>query len=417
MSNYNGQQRIRAAEDVLFNGESFRELDSRIISVRLIEEAAEDTTQWGQRAAIDGQILLSARRIKKTLTVEFALNVLYDYAEKVQILDKVNAWARSVDAGFLQASTQTVQPRIGQTDIYKKIMVRCSKFAAPGDAWAYDTKYRLDFETLGTPNWIDADELTILPDSSMSGDFGEELLYVIGGRGNAPAPIAFSIAPSSGSMRYVMMRLNASTALGLQYKNYYYGTLENGSLNDDTGANLDVEWSRVRTAGYIDLPGGVYKLNVTVSGSIATQYWIYVYQAGSHEYIKSETLAVNAWTSNGGMFAVRDNRSIRILWKGASESIDYNDITAVKIEDQTEHCETAMVYVLDGMKGISGTWDYKLGALNLTMTDASGAINPWTALTSKSADSLFTSGSTNTLKINTDSSSAAVTLNWRGWFV
>lgn len=85
MPNYNAQQRVRAAEDVLFNGESLRELDSRIISVRLIEEAAEDTTQWGQRAALDGQILLSARRIKKTLTVEFALNEIYDRAHALTL--------------------------------------------------------------------------------------------------------------------------------------------------------------------------------------------------------------------------------------------------------------------------------------------------------------------------------------------
>lgn len=417
MPNYNGQQRIRAAEDVLFNGESLRELDSRIISVRLIEEAAEDTTQWGQRAAIDGQILLSARRIKKTLTVEFALNEIYDYAEKVQILDKVNAWARSVDAGFLQASTQTVQPRIGQTDIYKKIMVRCSKFVVPGDAWAYDTKYRLDFETLGTPNWIDADELTILPDSSITFDFGQELSYVVGGRGNAPAPIELSASVSSGSMRYVMARLNVDRSSGLQWTNYYSNTVEDGTMNDDYGTDMPAPWgNRVRSVGYTALPGGVYKFTANFSG-VNSKFWVYVYEAGTHRYIKSETST--EWISNQGMFAVRDNREIRILWKGVNDIdvISSSNFVSAKVEDQTEHCEAAMVFVYDTMKSMGGAWDYKLGTLELSMTDADGAVNAWAALTSNSNDVLFAAKSANTLTVNTDSTTATVTCKWRGWFV
>lgn len=415
MPNYNGQQRIRAAEDVLFNGESLRELDSRIISVRLIEEAAEDTTQWGQRSALDGQILLSAKRIKKTLTVEFALNEIYDYAEKVQILDKVNAWARSVDAGFLEASTQTVQPLIGQTDIYKKIMVRCSKFAAPGDAWAYDTKYRLDFETLGTPNWIDADEMTILPDSSITFDFGQELVYVVGGRGNAPAPIELSASVSSGSMRYVMARLNVDRSSGLQWTNYFSNTVEDGTMNDDYGTDMPApDGNRVRSVGYTVLPGGVYKIKADFSG-VNTQFWVYVYEAGTHQYIKSETST--AWIGNQGMFAIRDNREIRILWKGVDGTISSSDYVSVKIEDQTEHCEAAMVFVHDGMKSIGGAWDYKLGTLELSMTDADGPVNAWAALTSNSDDVLFATESTNTLTVNTDSTTATVTCKWRGWFV
>lgn len=413
MAVYGNEPRYRLAEDVSFNGASLRELDSRIISVRLIEESAEDTTQWGQRALLDGQILLSAKRVKKTLAVEFALNEIYDYAEKVQLLDKINAWATSAKAGYLQASTQTappIQAQPGLPDIPKEIMVRCSKTAVPGDAWAYDAKYRIEFETLGTPYWTDSQDQTIMPAS------GTQSTFTVGGRGNAPAPVGFSASAPSGAMGYVMARLNLDTTPGLKYSNYFNGTVEDGTLNGNDGSDLpDPGGNRVRTVGYTELPGGVYYIHARVrSISITAQYWIAVYHVGTHEYIASESSA--DWSNDTAFFAVRDNREIRIVWRGVGGSLSASDIAEVRVEDQTEHSESAMVFVGE-YQGLSVGWSYQNGIGVFNGYNSDGEVNPLAGLTENSAEALMVPpGNASTLTVNSDISTM-MAASFRGWWL
>ena len=187
-------------EDVSFNGVSLRSVDPSIMSVRLIEDAPEMDVQYGQRAALDGRFVLSARRIRKTLAVEFNLRGRFDLAARGQVLDKINAWAVSAhpsfykEAGTLTASvqhyteTQANPPAI----LRKRIVCRCSRFATPGDAWSTTQMYRLEFETLGIPYWMEQD-YTRTSTSSL-----QHTIELVS-RGNVPWPPIVTVTPANNS--------------------------------------------------------------------------------------------------------------------------------------------------------------------------------------------------------------------------
>lgn len=155
--------REKRREDIWINNRSLRDVDARIINVRLLEDRAERETIFGDWPGRPGRLLLGARRVSKTVRIEFGIRELYDLAAREAVLEAVNAWAAD---GVLTASARPGRMLEGVVKAW----------AAAEDIRDYNAAYQLEFETTAVPFWQDELPATV----SGSGATGEISLTVGG---------------------------------------------------------------------------------------------------------------------------------------------------------------------------------------------------------------------------------------------
>lgn len=128
-------------ENIWLNDVSLRDVDARIINVRLIEEADTLDLTYAQMAGRSGRMALARRAVSKKIGVEFMARELYDLAARTAIIDAVNAWAGV--GGEMRCSTRPEQV----------IRLVTTGYASAGDIRDYTAALRLDFETAAVPAW------------------------------------------------------------------------------------------------------------------------------------------------------------------------------------------------------------------------------------------------------------------------
>lgn len=179
-------------EDVWLNNVSLRDVDARIINIKLIEEAATQNITRATFARGDGQIITGRQRTGKTLTVQFMIRSLYDLAARNAVIDAVNAWA--AQGGTLMWSARPEQ----------QITVHAVDFAASGDIREYNTPCRITFETGAVPYWEDVTP-TVYTGVGSSGS-GNIIL-----RGNAPTWIDVSATGRSAILQSLSVTFGGNT--------------------------------------------------------------------------------------------------------------------------------------------------------------------------------------------------------------
>lgn len=186
-------------EDVWINGRSLRDVDARIISVRVIEPETNEETSYAQNPGRSGQRLLSRYRASKKIQVQFAIRELHDYAKRTEILDAVNAWAQD---GVLEVSTRHEQ--------MARVIV--TKYASAGNIAQYTDTFTIEFEMAGVPYWQDATPTSkTLTGTSASGQ--------ITVRGSAETVVEAVVSHTSGTIDTLTINVGGSmlafTGLGV----------------------------------------------------------------------------------------------------------------------------------------------------------------------------------------------------------
>ena len=176
-------------EEIWLNNTSLRDVDPRIVSVRLIEQDVQNEITYGQNQGMDGQRVLGRRRVSKRVRVSFAIRELYDLPARSAAIDAVNAWARD---GILRASV-----RPGQ-----QLNVICTEYARAEDVRAYADELSLAFEAAGVPYWQEAQPSSL----TLSGDSASGSLVV---RGNAPTVLDATVTPTGGALTALTLTATA----------------------------------------------------------------------------------------------------------------------------------------------------------------------------------------------------------------
>jgi len=165
-------------QDVTLNGVSLREVYPRVLSVRLIDEAAQQAVTYGDSPGRDGRRVLGARRESKRVRVEFYIRDLYDLPRRTAVIDTINAWA--APGGDLRWSG-----RPGQ-----RLRVICASPARAEDAGDYTERISITYEANAAPYWEDAEPMPLtLTGASASGS-----LVVAGA---ARTPIEARVTPQA----------------------------------------------------------------------------------------------------------------------------------------------------------------------------------------------------------------------------
>lgn len=405
---YDEELTRKAPEDVTLNGVSFRGLDPSIMSVRLIEDAPEMDVQYGQRAGVDGRFVLSTRRVRKGLALEFNLRGRFDMAARGQVLDKINAWAS--DPGWLTSTTQTaprVNPQPGAPDDPKEIFVRAAGPVATGDAWATTQTYRLTFETLGVPYWRDS---VAEYGPSTIGSTSYDATFAA--RGSTPAPVTFSAQAQSGSVPWLLAQIDPDNTI--TRPNLWTAAVEQGNLNN-WGKETD-STNRIRTE-FQALPGGVYDLDYhsATPTSPALWCWVCVYDT-SENYLEAESST--DWVQTGSsQFALKDDRLVRLCWRPETDqAITPETLGALAVYDRMALSSSSLALVGD-FASLSYQFDPEYGCPIMTGTDADGnTISPWSLVTGDSDGLLLLPASGGTLHIETGAA-AMVSSSWWGWYL
>ena len=405
---YDEELTHKTPEDVTLNGVSFRGLDPAIMSVRLIEDAPETDVQYGQRAEMDGRFVLSARRVRKSLALEFNLRGRFDMAARNQVLDKINAWAAGY--GWLTSTTQTaprVNPQPGAPDDDKEIFVRSAGPVAAGDAWATTQTYRLTFETLGVPYWRDS-VAEIGPSTIGSTSYDA----TFAARGSTPAPVTFTAQARSGSVPWLLAQINPDSTV--TRPNLWTGEIEQGTIGG-SGTDVDID-NQVRSVGSLALPSGIYEMLFhAASPSIgALNAWVMVYDTAGN-YLASESST--AWQTSGFEFALLPGRRVRFVWRRSdAAAMTPEAVASVAIYNRATTSPSSLALVGD-FATLAYAFDAEYGFPAMTGTDADGnTISPWSLATEDSDGLLLVPASGGTLHIETGAA-AMVTSNWRGWYL
>lgn len=128
-------------EDVWLNSVSLRDVDPKIINIRVIEEQAQQEITYGRAAGRDGRMVLGRTGVSKKIGVEFMIREIFDLAARSAIVDAVNEWAGT--GGVLRCSTRPD----------RQITLITTGYAAAGDLRDYNAPLRIDFETAAVPCW------------------------------------------------------------------------------------------------------------------------------------------------------------------------------------------------------------------------------------------------------------------------
>jgi hypothetical protein len=153
------------AHRVSLDGVQLDDVDERIVVQGVESGTGKDSLQLLPRA-VDGQRLSSSRRDSLDISVKFSILLRkYQMAERVEVLEKVNAWAAA--GGML---------RVGHKE-GRRIRVILAQAPGEGDPWAYDTVYTITFRAVGIPYW---EEDTAVQGTSGEGASGSIVLQVAG---------------------------------------------------------------------------------------------------------------------------------------------------------------------------------------------------------------------------------------------
>lgn len=162
------------------NGAALRDIDNRIHVVDIRENAPEQELTWADLPGRNGQRLMGRVRRNKQITIEFDIRELFNLADRAQIVDAVNAWARD---GVLEVSHRPE----------KRIRVVLAKAAELNGARDVTGSYTVDFDAAATPYW-EAKEAVELHLTGSSAGGALEI------PGSAEAKPEIYITPSSGTL-------------------------------------------------------------------------------------------------------------------------------------------------------------------------------------------------------------------------
>lgn len=123
------------------DGIGLHTLDDRIITQAIREQRADSQYTTSTTAKRIGQMITSEERAFAETIVEFSIRERTNYADRAEILDKVNSWAAG--GGLL-----TVNYRPG-----KRQRVFCYSLINVGFVREWTTTYSLSFRTLSVPFW------------------------------------------------------------------------------------------------------------------------------------------------------------------------------------------------------------------------------------------------------------------------
>lgn len=247
-------------EEIWLNNTSLRDVDARIINIKLLEEAAAQDITWITFARGDGQIMAGRRRTGKTLTVQFMIRSLYDLAARCAVIDAVNAWA--AQGGTLMWSARPEQ----------RITVRAVDFVVPADIRDYNTPCQITFETGAVPYWEDA----ALSAYTGEGATGSGNLIL---RGNAPTWADVSAKGKAAALTGLSVTFGGSTILLSGFELASGETLrlwhdENGILRVDSEA-APYHFLQYRSAESADdLTGGPGKTAFSYTANTAVDFEI-----------------------------------------------------------------------------------------------------------------------------------------------
>lgn len=195
-------------QNVWINDAGLREVDARIINVRLIEPDAQEAIIYAENPGRPGRRVLSRQRQSKKIQAQFGIRELYNLAARTEVIAAVNAWAQD---GVLSASTRP--------DRMAQVIV--TKWASPADVRDYNGMYTVEFEAAGVPYWQDATSTQLnLAGSSASGQL------TVGG--DVETVIAASVTPSGGTLTSLTITATnadgSATAFALQGLSVSAGT-------------------------------------------------------------------------------------------------------------------------------------------------------------------------------------------------
>lgn len=132
---------------VALDGEQLDQVDDRIVIQGFEPRAGKDTFATATAYASPGQRVTAAHRDSMDIIVKFSVRLKKGHmAERTEIIDKANAWARLAYYG----AWMTTNEREGQ-----RIRVRIVQYPDPGDQRNWTGVYQFTFRAYAVPYWQD----------------------------------------------------------------------------------------------------------------------------------------------------------------------------------------------------------------------------------------------------------------------
>lgn len=181
---------LKTPGDAWFGGDTLRDADSRIHSIRAAQEITEKT-EYGENTGMDGKRRKRARRESIRVTITFSVLETADPVSRQLAVEAANAWARD---GFLEISDKPE----------RRLYVTCQKRAAIKEPENPKEKFTLVFETAESPFWEDK---TAASFAFTAGTTGSQTLRV---PGTADTVAEATVTPSGGSLNTLTLRLGDS---------------------------------------------------------------------------------------------------------------------------------------------------------------------------------------------------------------
>ena len=181
---------LKTPGDAWFGGDTLRDADSRIHSIRAAQEITEKT-ETSENTGQDGKRRTRTRRESIRVTITFSVLETADPVTRQLAVEAANAWARD---GFLEISDKPE----------KRLYVTCQKRAAIRDPENPKEKFTLMFETAESPFWEDK---TAASFAFTAGTTGSQTIRV---PGTADTVAEAAITPSGGALNTLTLRLGDS---------------------------------------------------------------------------------------------------------------------------------------------------------------------------------------------------------------
>lgn len=126
---------------VSLNGKQLHELDDLIIIQSVNESKPNMTRSTASTTGLNGMFMTSFERQSIDVTVSFSIRTVRDYKKRIEVLDKVNAWA--IGGGLLRTNYQDG----------KVLSVVCDGLAGAANVKEWTGEYDLLFKAYAIPYW------------------------------------------------------------------------------------------------------------------------------------------------------------------------------------------------------------------------------------------------------------------------